>query len=141
MLRYEGPPTDVDNLEKELQKVEITDTPAPETLEVLFSLYPGGYLEENYYIWAENKKDELESRFISAVIKITDYLLTKNRLMDAHSALSKLITLCPFQDYPYKKLIQLYRQMRNWQGEENTYQAYCKMMQNTGVRPEPKEKI
>jgi len=123
---------DLDHLTNSIDKI-ITSHQFPQSLEDFFALYPGGYLEENDFKWAEEKRNELESRFINTVLKTAEYFIEHNRLFDAELSLKRLIRIYPGNEYPYKMIMQTYRLMNDRQGLAETYKSYCKMMQELGL--------
>ena len=133
--------SDVDEFEVVLKRVDTNNVQTPASLEKLFDIYRGGYLEENYYHWADAKRIELESRFINTVMKFSEFLVRHNKHLDAELALKRLVNSCPYKEQAYKLLMKVYQRMGDRQGMERTYKTYVKMMTELGIPPEQQETI
>ncbi len=130
---------DADELDTLIRRVDSDSNQVWPFLDQFFALYRGEYLEENHYEWARKSSAELEARMVSAVIKSAASLLRQNRLLDAESALKRLVLILPYHENPYKMLMEIYQRLNDRLGMEKTYQAYCKMMIELGLVPEKKE--
>ncbi len=107
-------------------------------VEELFNLYRGGYMEENYYGWAEKKRLLLEEQLMNTVLSAATSLLSQKRLLDAAGILKRLIDTCPYRESPYELMIKVYRMMNERAAADKTYQEYCKTMTELGIKPREK---
>ncbi|BBH24545.1 hypothetical protein Back11_58900 [Paenibacillus baekrokdamisoli] len=76
-------------------------------------LYRDGYLAENDYLWAEERRGELELKFIDLLEHIADYEVRQYRFEFALPYLQKWVELQPYTKRVHAKIIALHLMMSN----------------------------
>ncbi|OKQ00037.1 response regulator [Paenibacillus sp. P46E] len=71
-------------------------------------LYKGGYLSENGYEWAAEKRAELEMKYIELLSHMTDYEVWQKRFEFALPYLEKWVKLQPLTEHIHAKIIALH---------------------------------
>ncbi len=96
-------------------------------VEKLFNRYPGAYLDENYYLWAENKRDALEKQFANTIMRIAENLETSGRRADARYVMNRLISTVPCYEPAYKLLMDMYGAENDIANCGKIYQIYSRI--------------
>jgi two-component system, LytTR family, response regulator len=107
-------PDDWDYLEfnKGYQKFK-TGSLSSDAAKHLVSLYDNGYLTENGYSWAEERRNEFELKYSEIIEYIADCEIDMNRYELALQALKNWTKQVPFHERAHTKIIALYLLMNN----------------------------
>lgn len=128
ILPQKGVECDVDRLEAVMNITEEPDENAISQYKKLLILYTGGYMEENNYLWAAEKRNALENRCTNLMLKASEYYIKKRQWDDAVEILNKTTQINRYSEETYERLIRLYAQINNRQALINTYKIYCEIM-------------
>ncbi|HWQ76439.1 MAG TPA: response regulator [Syntrophomonas sp.] len=71
-------------------------------------LYKGNYLEENEYLWSQNKAEEYSKRYRSLVFELARYYTTESDYAGAEKILQKALTIIQLDDELNEMLLKLY---------------------------------
>lgn len=72
------------------------------------SLYKGNYLEDNEYIWSQNKAEEYLSKYLILVSEFVKYYTTKADYANAERVLQEALAKAPLDDKLNEMLLKLY---------------------------------
>jgi len=93
----------------------------------LISTYSNGYLTENGYSWAEDRRNELEMKYSEIIENIADHEVNLNRYEMALQSLKSWATEVPFQERAHAKIIALYLLINNREMANKYYMNIQKM--------------
>lgn len=93
----------------------------------LISTYSNGYLTENGYSWAEERRNELELKYSEIIENIADHEVNLDRYEMALQSLKSWATEVPFQERAHSKIIALYLLMNNRDMANKYYMNIQKM--------------
>ncbi|MDD3140302.1 MAG: response regulator, partial [Lachnospiraceae bacterium] len=92
-----------------ITNAEITlSTASIERFEKAISLYEGNYLEENNYLWSQNKAEEYSIRYQRLVLEFVKYYITNEDYAKAEKILRKALINIPMDDELNEMLLKLY---------------------------------
>lgn len=139
-LYYDSISCDVDDLEKVLlslsQACDENKTP-----DEIFSLYKGAYLEEDGYLWAENKRFELESKLIASCMELILYYQRNKLLEKAIIVLINIIQFDSMNQTAFEMLVGLYGRLGNTGLMLQTYEQYVRLMDELEIPPQTLEEL
>lgn len=72
------------------------------------SLYKGNYLEENEYLWSQNKSEEYLRRYLLLVSEFVKYYTARTDYANAEKILQEALTNAPLDDELNEMLLRLY---------------------------------
>lgn len=74
----------------------------------MIELYKGSYFEKNDYFWAQERRQQLENRFIKVLEKYYQFQLNVKNYQLTKETLEKLCQLRPFEEKYHVQMIDLY---------------------------------
>lgn len=93
------------------------------------ALYVGEYLEEETYLWKENKRDKYRIQFLSIACKVIDSLKERGEYTDAIVLALHIQKLYKNMDYSYFTLMKLYNEFGDIQNVEKEYMKLKDMLE------------
>ncbi|MFC5404944.1 response regulator [Cohnella soli] len=108
LLKEDSVTIDAFEWEKELRALQELDADTEERHASVFSSYPGDYLLEHDYDWAEGERQRLRNLRYRHGLALCRYWSETNRGKEAADAYEKLLTEFPYAEEIYEALIVLY---------------------------------
>lgn len=93
----------------------------------IVELHRNGYLSENGYMWAAEKRSELELSYAELLEGIADYEVRLSRFEYALQYLNSWADVFPFNDRVHSKIIALYLLMNNKEAAKACYRKIKKV--------------
>lgn len=106
----------------------------------LEKLYIGEYLEEESYVWKENKRDKYRIQYLSIARKIITNLTEEEDFTEAIVLVLHIQKLYPYLDYSYFTLMKLYNEFGDMANVEREYNKLKKMLESE-FNTEPNSKV
>lgn len=77
-------------------------TAAPDSIREMIKLYRGDYLEAEYYVWAEERRNELRGAYLQVLKQLAAQVESLERI----AILRKMVALEPYTEAYYRMLMQ-----------------------------------
>lgn len=126
---------DIYEFENIMQKVEKGEYSIGE-LEEIDRLYCGTLFEGKDYIWAEELRESLESKYIKILVILFEYYMEKSNYYKCLEKIEKAIKINPFSEILSEKLINTYIILNDKPSVVKYYNKYKKML-NDELNIEP----
>ncbi|MFC5468482.1 response regulator [Cohnella suwonensis] len=108
LLKADGVSVDSSEWEKELRAIGELDDGTEGRHALSFAAYPGDYLSEHDYGWAEGERQRLRNLRYRHGMELCRYWSESDRGKEAADAYEKLLTEFPYAEEIYEALIDLY---------------------------------
>jgi LuxR family maltose regulon positive regulatory protein len=99
-------------------------------LEQALELYAGAFLGELYSEWIEVRRRELENKYLRALSLLADCYASKGNYGQAVALLDKFITIDPYEEDVYCRMIRWHLAERNRAFALRTYKQYVEFASN-----------
>ncbi|MBP6492101.1 MAG: response regulator [Clostridia bacterium] len=110
-----------------------------EDLEKLVDRYGGGYLQGEYYPWADFEREHLEKLYLKCISQLSSKLVAESQWDKAEEYLRKAYESNPYEEEISEILVDLYIQSGNKSKAIRHYNVYAELIKNElGVKPEQK---
>ena len=106
----------------------LSDVELIPNLEKTVSLYKGQFLAEIYSDWAADKRQELENKYVKALMLLARLSSNRGQHYRAVGLLEKLISIDPYQDEIYCQLIEEHLAMGNDLAASGIYKRYVEIV-------------
>ncbi|KUO71299.1 MAG: hypothetical protein APF77_03795 [Clostridia bacterium BRH_c25] len=140
-LQFEDLACDTEEFEKMIPSPEHNDDESIEAIERLLAIYAGGYFEEDGYLWAEEKRYELQSRLIGLCLEAGNYCLSMAMWEKAAEMQRSIIRIDDLNQEAYEALIMAYARLGNTGMLLQAYNQYISAMEELGITPESLEEL
>ncbi|WDL95643.1 response regulator [Alicyclobacillus sp. ALC3] len=102
----------------------------------LVSLYQGGYLEGEGWLWAEAARQDLEERYLSALLQVHDEYLAERDITSAIAILKEALRITPVNETIHGKLIHAYMLINDRVAAIEQYEVLrSKLKAEYGIEP------
>lgn len=132
---------DVDNFEKIMFSLRQLHEGSAEEFEKALSIYKGAYYEENGYLWAENKRFELQSKITALCMEMGRYYQRKALWEKAADVLRSILMIDVMNQAAYEMLVFIYSKLGNTGLMLQTYGQYQSMLEELGIMPKTLEEL
>jgi ATP/maltotriose-dependent transcriptional regulator MalT/DNA-binding SARP family transcriptional activator len=121
---------DVAEFENLLAVAEATTSPITDrasALERALELCGGTFLEELYSEWIEDRRRELENKYLRVLSLLADYYASRGNYSRAVALLEKFIAIDPYEEDAYCRIIRWHLAERNRSLALRTYKQYVEL--------------
>lgn len=85
---------------------QLTDVERAELLRQAVRLYQGPYLEDVYMEWADQRRDELRSQYLEALVQLGEIEMQAQRYREAREIYERIVTVDPYRDEAHLALMK-----------------------------------
>ncbi len=126
---------DVERFEALLHEGDgLEGTAAQERYREALALYKGDFLaDEPYADWAELERSYLRERAVGALFRVAQIALSQHRPREAQEAYRRILTLDPWREEAYLRLLETLRQSGQEAEARNLFEQYRCRMERDGV--------
>lgn len=126
---------DVEHFEVLLEQAERQEgLAALELYRRALALYKGDFLADELYAdWAELERSYLRERAVGALFRVAEVALSLQRPREAQEAYRRILTLDPWREEAYLRLLETLRQSGQEAEALSLFEQYRSRMQRDGV--------
>ena len=94
-----------ENYLKQAEEPEHSGAERAELLRQAVKLYRGGFLPDVFFVWADQRRDELQKDYLGALIHLAELEEKKKRFGQARDYYEKVLTMDPYRDEVHMALM------------------------------------